>query len=133
LNDTPKIAALALIVPGLAPSGGVALAAAAIAAGGLIGARRVAETMSHKITKLDHEEGFASNLATGVLVILAGGFGLPVSTTHVSVGSLFGIGAVTGQLNMRTMAGVALSWLVTLPCAAACAGTVYFLSQKAAL
>lgn len=125
LNDTPKIAALLLTANILAPKSATLVVAAAIAAGGLVGARRVAETMSHKITHLDPSEGLISNLATGSLVIMASLFGLPVSTTHVSVGSLFGIGLATGELNVRTMRGIVLSWLVTLPCAALGAGLMF--------
>lgn len=129
LNDTPKIAALLLATNALAPRAGILVVAVAIAAGGLIGARRVAETMSHRITRLDPSEGLISNLGTGALVIMASLFGLPVSTTHVSVGSLFGIGLATGEVNARTMTGIALSWLITLPCAAICAGMVFWAAR----
>ena len=125
LNDTPKVAALLLTSSVLSPKLGIFLVAMAMAAGGLIGARRVAETMSHRITELDPNEGLITNLGTGVLVISASLSGLPVSTTHVAVGSLFGIGLATGEVNVRTMTGIALSWLVTLPCAALLAGLVF--------
>lgn len=129
LNDTPKVAALLLATNALSPKSGTLVVAIAIAAGGLIGARRVAETMSHGITHLDPSEGLISNLGTGALVTMASLFGLPVSTTHVSVGSLFGIGLATGELNVRTMRGIALSWLVTLPCAALSGGLVFMAAR----
>ncbi len=50
LNDTPKMAALLLVLPALARGGVSWRVAVAIAVGGLLSARRVAETMSHKIT-----------------------------------------------------------------------------------
>jgi PiT family inorganic phosphate transporter len=78
---------------------------------------------------MDHRQGFAANLATGVLVILASRYGLPVSTTHVSVGSLFGIGLTTSKLNKRVVLGVLLSWVLTLPCAALVAGLVFWLAS----
>jgi PiT family inorganic phosphate transporter len=83
--------------------------------------------MSHKITSMNPGQGFASNLATGVLVILASTVGLPVSMTHVSVGSLFGIGLLTGRANGKTVMGIILSWVITLPCAAAIGGLAYSL------
>jgi len=58
---------------------------------------------------------------------LASLFGLPVSTTHVSVGSLFGIGLTTGKANYAMVSAILLSWLVTLPCATIAAGTSYWL------
>jgi PiT family inorganic phosphate transporter len=130
LNDTPKIAALMLLVKWLTPATDIAIVAVAIAVGGLLGARRVAETMSHKITAMNPGQGFTSNLTTGILVILASTFGLPVSMTQVSVGSLFGIGLLTGQANLKTVNGIVLSWLITLPCAAAIAGMAYFVISR---
>lgn len=127
LNDTPKIAALLLAAKALPPDGGAAVVAAAMALGGFLGARRVAETMSLGITTLDRGEGLAANLSTATLVLAASAWSLPVSTTHVSVGSLFGIGMVTGEANGRTIASIVLSWLVTLPMAAALAGGFYAL------
>ena len=127
LNDTPKIAALLLTVHALDIRGGLVLVAITMAIGGVLGARRVAETMSHKITAMNHGQGFSANVATGILVILASVYGLPVSTTHVSVGALYGIGVTTHQADSRVMSGILLSWLLTLPCAAALSGAAYWL------
>jgi PiT family inorganic phosphate transporter len=98
-----------------------------MAVGGLLNARKVAETMSKKITAMNHGQGFTANLSTAILVVLASLYGLPVSTTHVSVGSLFGIGLTTGKANLRVVNAIVLSWLVTLPCAAILAGAIYWL------
>ncbi len=74
---------------------------------------------------MNHGQGLAANLTTGFLVIVASRMGLPVSTTHVSVGSLFGIGLSTGQADGRVVRGVVLSWVITLPVAAALAALTY--------
>jgi PiT family inorganic phosphate transporter len=97
LNDTPKIAAILVAVKALDLRVGTAALALAIAAGGLLNAARVARTMSLRITSMNHGQGLAANLATGMLVILASVYGLPVSTKHVSVGALFGIGLTRRQ------------------------------------
>jgi inorganic phosphate transporter, PiT family len=125
LNDTPKIVAMLLLLKWLDIRWGFFAVAATMALGGLLNARRVAETMSHKITAMNHGQGFSANLTTGILVILASFFGLPVSTTHVSVGALFGMGLTTGQANPRVMLNILLSWIVTLPCAALIGGAAY--------
>jgi inorganic phosphate transporter, PiT family len=130
LNDTPKIAALLLLFPSLTVRWVIVLVAAVMALGGLINAKRVAETMSHKITEMSHGQGLAANLSTALLVIFASNFGLPVSTTHVSVGSLFGIGLSNGRAHHRMMGTILLSWLLTLPCAALCAAAVYALTNR---
>lgn len=125
LNDTPKIAAMLLLLKWLDIRWGFFAVAATMALGGLLNARRVAETMSLKITGMNHGQGFSANLTTGILVILASSLGLPVSTTHVSVGALFGMGLTTGQANPRVMFNILLSWVVTLPCAALIGGAAY--------
>jgi PiT family inorganic phosphate transporter len=118
LNDTPKIAALLLVAAAMNIKWGLLAVTVAMAIGGLLNARQVAETMAHKITDMNPGQGFAANLATALLVNTASYHGLPVSTTHVSVGSLLGIGIVTRQAKWKSVAGVLLSWVVTLPCAA---------------
>lgn len=118
LNDTPKIAALLLVGNAVHPGAAIGGVAVAIAAGGLLGARRVASTMSHRVTAMNPGQGLAANLVTSALVIGASRFGMPVSTTHVSCGSLFGIGAITGQGNWRTIKNILLAWVITLPVAA---------------
>ena len=125
LNDTPKVVAMLLLLQAFDIRWGFFAVALLMAVGGLLHSRRIAETMSHRITAMNHGQGFAANLATGILVIMASLFGLPVSTTHVSVGALFGIGLTTGQAHPRVMFNIALSWLITLPCAALLAGTGY--------
>ncbi len=118
LNDTPKIAALLLVAPAISVPVSLALVGVMIAIGGLVSARRVAETMSKRITAMNHGQGFTANVVTGLIVIGASRFGLPVSTTHVSCGSLFGIGVVTGEAHKKTIATILLAWFVTLPVAA---------------
>ncbi|HZA38680.1 MAG TPA: anion permease [Candidatus Baltobacteraceae bacterium] len=130
LNDTPKIVAILLLWKALDIRWGFAAVAVTMAIGGLLNARKVAETMSKKITVMNHGQGFTANLTTAILVVLASLFGLPVSTTHVSVGSLFGIGLTTDKANYPMISAIVLSWLVTLPCAAILAGTTYWLAVR---
>jgi PiT family inorganic phosphate transporter len=130
LNDTPKIAALLLVLPSLGSRGGLVAVAVAIAIGGLLGARRVAMTMGKKITPLNAGQGFSANLATGLIVTAASFFALPVSTTHVSVGSLSGIGLTTGKADLRVLRNIVLSWVVTLPCAALLGAAMCYLARR---
>lgn len=126
LNDTPKIAALLLAGGIFSPSVAISGVAVAIALGGLVSAKRVAETMSHRVTTMNPGQGFTANLITGVIVIFASHLGMPISTTHVSCGALFGIGAVTKQARWKTIAGIFAAWLTTVPVAAVL-GAVAFL------
>jgi inorganic phosphate transporter, PiT family len=132
LNDTPKMVAMLLIVKALDIRWGFVAVAVMMTIGGLIHSRKIAETMSKKLTEMNHGQGFSANLCTGILVILASVFGLPVSTTHVAVGSLFGIGLTTGKANPKVMMGIVLSWIITLPCAAAISAAAYWVITKVA-
>lgn len=116
LNDTPKIAAL-LLLGHLSGASASSLVAAAMLLGGILTAKRVSKTMSEDITPMTPKEGFTANLVTSILVIGASKFGLPVSTTHVSCGALFGLATGKGQARWRTIMGIVLSWLCTLPLA----------------
>lgn len=127
LNDTPKIVGLLLVINALDIKWGMIAVAAAMAIGGLLNAKKVGHTVSKKITKMNHGQGFTANLFTGILVTTASIHGMPVSTTHVSVGSIFGIGTVTKQADFKVIRNILLSWLLTLPVGALCAGIVYLL------
>ena len=98
-----------------------------MAIGGLLNAKRVGETVSNKITPMNSGQGFTANLITGLLVTTASVHGMPVSTTHVSVGSIFGIGTVTRQGNLTVIRQILLSWVLTLPVAAVCSACIYWL------
>lgn len=125
VNDTPKIAALLLTTAFLSPAVGVGLVGLAIVVGGLVQSRQVAETMSKRITDLSPGQGFTANLTTAGLVLFASNLGVPVSTTHVSCGSLFGIGLVNRSSHWKTISRILLTWVTTLPAAAVISGLVY--------
>ncbi|MFQ5788363.1 MAG: inorganic phosphate transporter, partial [Thermodesulfobacteriota bacterium] len=81
---------------------------------------RVTETLSEKVTPMDHHEGLAANLTTSLLVGVAARFGLPVSTTQVSSGAIIGVGLKHGvrMIGWKTVTEMILAWLITLPVSA---------------
>lgn len=130
LNDTPKMAALLLGVQALGASTlNVAYAGVGIGVvvGGLVGGKRVINTLAKRVASLDPVTGFASNAITATLVTVGSFFGLPFSTTHVSTSSIVGIGVASGEkVQWKVVRDILLAWLVTLPSAAVMA----FLFQK---
>jgi PiT family inorganic phosphate transporter len=130
LNDTPKLAAILVAGAAISPSAGIMGAAVFMALGGLLNARRIAETMGHRVTAMNAGQGFTANLVTGGLVIAASRMGLPVSMTHVSCGALFGIGAVTGQARWKMIAQILVAWVTTLPVAAALGAAFFLILQQ---
>jgi len=125
LNDTPKIAGLLLVVQALDIRFGVLGIAAAMAIGGWLNARKVAHTMSKKVSRMNDGQALTANLVTAFLVIFASRLGLPVSTTHVSVGAISGVGIINGTADKKVISGILLSWVLTLPIAAAIAAASY--------
>ncbi len=124
VNDAPKIAAL-LWLTTAGTAGSIVLVSLAMAAGGLLGGRQVAETMGRRITPLTPATGLIANLATSLLVLSANRLSLPVSTTHVSAGAIAALGALTRRGNAGTICRILLAWLTTLPLAAALAALLY--------
>ena len=125
LNDTPKIAALLLLVSYLDIKLGMVTIAIAMAIGGFLNSKKVAEIMGSKITPMNSNQGFTANLLTGILVTTASVNGLPVSTTHVSVGSIFGIGIISKKSDYSVIRNILMSWLLTLPFAAIASSICY--------
>ncbi len=129
VNDTPKIAALLLAAASLGgetqPAWVFVLIALVMAAGGLVQGRKVAQTLSRRITALNHGQGLTANLVTAGLVLGASHLGLPVSTTHVATGAIFGIGIVNGKCNWRTSVHILLAWIATLPLGLALGAGLY--------
>jgi len=82
---------------------------------------RVMETVGKKITELTPSRGFAAELAAATTIVLASRLGIPVSTTHILVGSVLGVGLARGigALDLRVVGSILVSWVATLPLAAA--------------
>ncbi len=118
-NDTPKIAALALVAFPTGAEAGLVfiLVAAAMAAGGLLAGRKVLATLARRVTTLPLGESLAASAVSAVLVSLASFRGFPLSTTHVTTGAIVGAGLARDPRSVRfsVVRDIALSWLVTLP------------------
>lgn len=128
LNDTPKIVAIGsfALISGMTAQTLLFTVTAAMAIGGLAAGSRIAKCMCCCVVKMPHVEGFMANLTTATLVGLGALRGLPMSTTHVSVGAIAGTaGTDVSRLQTKTLRDFAMAWLVTPPFAAAvAAGTL---------
>jgi len=130
LNDGPKIVALGLLAGtalGLGTPALLALVATAMGAGSYFAGRRVTGTLATKVTAMSGAEALTANAATSTLVGLASAFGIPVSTTHVSTGTVIAVGLHRRQVQWRPVGEMLIAWLVTLPVAALIAAAVYAL------
>lgn len=132
LNDAPKMAALLMAVPDADATIAIVTVALAMAIGGLAWGRRVAETLGKRVTDMDPGQGFAVSLATAGLVTTASLHSLPVSTTHVSVGALVGLGSTTRQAHWRKIAEIFVAWVTTVPCGAILAAVAWWVLEGVA-
>ena len=78
---------------------------------------RVIQTIGTKITELVPTRGFSAELDAAATVVLASRTGIPVSTTHIAVGAVVGVGLARGigALDLRVIGGIFMSWVITLP------------------
>jgi len=128
LNDTPKLVAVLLVAAAYNARVNYLAVAVAIAIGGALGAARVAHTMSKKITPMATREAVTANLVAATLVTLASPFALPVSTTHVTSGGIFGIGLLRKEeANWGKVREILLAWVATLPLGAVSASLIFTL------
>lgn len=96
----------------------------------LLFSRRVAETISHKVSHIEPGTGAVANATGATLVIVGSLFKLPLSTTHVTTGAIVGVGATRGQVAWRVFGQVALAWVTTLPVAVAFGAAIYAVVSK---
>ena len=91
--------------------------------------RHVIATVGKKITQLTPSRGFAAELAAATTIVIASGTGMPVSTTHTLVGAVLGVGIARGieAIDLRVVARIFVSWVVTIPAGAILAIVFYFI------
>ena len=72
----------------------MAIGAVGISLGLALFGPRVIRTVGMRITKLDPMRAFCIALSAAGTVLVASGLGLPVSSTHIAVGGVFGVGLI---------------------------------------
>lgn len=89
---------------------------------------RVMRTVGSRITELTPTRGFCATMAAAATVVLASRTGMPVSTTHIAVGAVMGVGFARGigALDLRVIGGIVVSWVVTLPIGGILAALFFF-------
>ena len=80
--------------------------------------KEVIQTVGTNLTEMHPASGFSAELAAAAVVMGASSLGIPVSSTHILVGAVLGIGLVNKNTNWRLMKPIGLAWVITLPAAA---------------
>ncbi|MCG3119425.1 MAG: Low-affinity inorganic phosphate transporter 1 [bacterium] len=89
---------------------------------------RVIETIGKKITELTPTRGFVAQFGAATTVVIASKLGLPISTSHVLVGAVLGVGLARGigALNLRIIRDIMISWVITIPAGAVMAVVFFY-------
>lgn len=80
--------------------------------------KEVIQTVGKDLAELHPSSGFTAELSAASVVMGASVLGLPVSSTHILVGAVLGIGMVNRNANWKMMKPIGLAWVITLPAAA---------------
>lgn len=91
--------------------------------------KEVIDTVGSRITEIFPVTGFAAELGATFIIMLATVLGIPVSSTHILVGAIIGIGMLNRDANWKLMKPIALAWVITLPASAVMAA-IFFLLLK---
>lgn len=97
--------------------GTVVLCALVMAAGTMIGGKRIIRSVGFGITPLRQYEGFCADLASVCSLFVSTFLGLPVSTTHVKTMAVVAVGFSdkAKRVELHTIRQMALAWAVTFP------------------
>ncbi len=136
LNDAQKsmgIITLGLFSAGMITTPHIPLwvigaCAIVMAIGTASGGFRIIRTMGFEITELKPIDGFAAEFSSSVVMLAASLVGMPLSSTHVIVGSITGVGSARGTSKVRwtTTHKLVVAWILTLPGAGIVSGLLFF-------
>jgi PiT family inorganic phosphate transporter len=124
----------------------MAIGAVGIALGLLLFGPKLIDTVGQKITRLNAPRAYCVALSSAITVLIATTLGLPVSSTHIAIGAIFGVGflreyienpknnkdqnkskAKRKLVRRRFLYSIAGAWIITVPASAALAGSIYYL------
>ena len=120
--ETQAVSATSPVTPLMLFIGGLGIVAGLATYG-----YKVMATLGHKITELTPTRAYCATIAAAFVTVAASGLGLPVSTTHIAVGAVMGVGIARGigALDLRVVSGIVVSWLVTVPVGAILAAITF--------
>ena len=104
----------------------------AIALGTFFGGWRIVKTMGQKITKLKPVHGFCAETGGAIMLFVATGLGVPVSTTHTITGAIVGVGSTRKFSAVRwgVAGNIVWAWIFTIPAAAFIAAISWWLGTQ---
>jgi len=110
-----------MLAPGAAPPFWVVLSAGlAIGLGTYMGGWRIIRTLGRRISDIETPQGFTADTTSASIILTSTHLGIPLSTTQVCSGAIFGAGAGrrSGSVHWNVAGRMVVAWAVTLPAAA---------------
>jgi PiT family inorganic phosphate transporter len=86
----------------------LAIGAVGISLGLALFGPRLIKTVGEHITRLNEIRAYCAALSAAVTVLVASALGMPVSSTHIAVGAIFGVGFLREYISRRDMEGSAV-------------------------
>ena len=102
-----------------------------IGLGTAFGGWRIVKTMGQRITKLKPVGGCCAETGGAIMLFVATGLGIPVSTTHTITGAIIGVGSAQSASAVRwgVAGNILWAWILTIPCTAFIAGAAWYLGR----
>ncbi len=102
---------------------------AGLAFGVYVWGYRVMETVGEKITTITPTRGFSAEFGTATTVLICSRLGMPVSTTHVAIGNIIGVGLARGMsaINLDVIKKIFSAWVISVPAAGIFSIGLYYL------
>jgi PiT family inorganic phosphate transporter len=93
------------------------------------GGWRIIRTLGHKLVHMRPIHGFAAEATGATILLVAGSYGMPVSTTHSITTSIMGVGAAKspGGVNPIVAEQIVWAWVFTIPATMGLAFGLYYL------
>ena len=87
--------------------------------------KEVISTIGSKLAEILPTTGFSAELAASSVILLATKMGIPVSSTHILIGAVLGIGVFNRDANWKMVKPIIMAWVITLPIAGGSAALIY--------
>ncbi|MBF5081936.1 inorganic phosphate transporter [Quadrisphaera sp. INWT6] len=97
-----------------------AACALAIALGTYLGGWRIIRTLGKGLVEIAPPQGLSAESSSAAVILVSSHLGLPLSTTHVTTGSVLGtgLGRPGATVRWRVAGRMAVAWVITIPAAA---------------
>lgn len=89
--------------------------------------KEVIQTVGSRLAEIKPTTGFSAELGASIVILLATQLGIPVSSTHILIGAILGIGLFNKDAKWAMMKPIALAWVITLPAAGIMAAGIFMI------